>query len=389
MGCSNCSKQQVVVVQNISKPSFSTQKNDMNIGNVNIFCSSKIKKLDNGSKLTLSVNTPNSRSQRFSSSASRKTSNDSILIVKLNNAINKHENKSATPIKDFIDPITKLTPTRNISDTSCKRDSTISVNWLENVSDRKLKFFCFGENSENTILIISQMLCSRRIMNNCNNEICFKGENYLASCYKLTNEGLVLLKRLSKRIQDRNPTIEDANESRRLRSIITRIVVVNSKHNPLTNLKVIRPISQNIPSRFHLSFEKVEIIEKLENYDMKSTRLLILSFDYHSRSSFDLIIATLNFGLIDRNLRIIAIGLKQSLSTYFQDGTSITEKTFEVNEDFAKLAFHSLGIEYYTYSSRLLEESVIEVQLPRSKGNVDARHIANSDDKLIQALFNL
>lgn len=397
MGCSNCKKQQIVVVQNICLPSTLAPKNDNYKGNFDFIRSGK-HKLDNESKLILSANTSNNRSQKFSSSASRNTSNESIRLVNVNSQV-KVKNISISPIKDLISSYTIKNPTRNISNISCNRDSTkkvsaISANWLDNVSDHELKFTCFGENSSNAIEVLCCLLSHNHIIAECNNQICPKKKNRASlligsSCYKLTNEGLLAVKKQNKQVTCNEPTIEDAYESRRLRSIITKIVVVDSHPNPLNNLKIIRPSTQNSLTRFHIFFERVEVIDQLgqsenEVSDSKTAMLLILTFDYHSRASFDQIIAAINFGLKGKDIRVIVFGFKQKSSCRDPEGYyKLIEKTFEVNEDFAKLAFKSLGIEYFTLNYGQVHETDVEDQNMKFKADS-----SNDIDNLIRTLFS-
>ena len=181
----------------------------------------------------------------------------------------------------------------------------------------------------------------------------------------------------------------------RLNSIIANLIdASNSKFTSCKELHTIHKSKSKTTGLPFIQSQKQHIkfinIEKLEHLNVKfseSNNLVVLTFDYFSRSSFDFVIDTINSQILIENIRIICVGLKYTSSSISDKTISIDDKSYEVNEDFARLAFFNLGIDYFTLKTEEMLSKLERLAHLERKHKIDDDIVDNHEDDLIFEAF--
>lgn len=177
---------------------------------------------------------------------------------------------------------------------------------------------------------------------------------FSSDCFHVSEQGMEILNILKNKAYI--PEKSNINISKTISNIIDNLI-------PFTEIMKSKLKSEAPRKRvfidthvYYINF--VSIDEMVESLDLKTIlsqndekfreNILFLSFDYFKRSSFDYIVNLLENSKL-KGVKLLAIGIKGiNIESSCRNSDSISEKTYEVNEDFARLSFQSLEVEIYT-----------------------------------------
>lgn len=387
MGCSNCIKKDVIVVNRrifpmmIQSPVELIRKSEKSSSHPQ---SEKLCGMDSKKKSQLICRSTVSLSASSESedvSDSLKDTGDIIKRTQLDIETQLlHQEKSKTqsfPIR-----------CSNVA----KRISTISEFSLDKRSEM-INLYFFGANSGQVATIMFKLLTDNELIVNCNDQECSRrrGDTGSKVCFKSSSNGHTLLNKLRK--APRLSRSDNLCCNQRLNSIIAKLVCdeihVSSNGKSKSNNSV-GTLSIN---NFHVSLgidEQIESIDWADSQflDRNSVNILVLTFDYYDRKGFDYITKSINeLKRGNSESRILSIGSK-TISGILNEVDP--EKMYEVNEDFARIAFLNLGINYATIIQFKNDNSRLGNRFALSNGtDNNVNDDFSLDEKLFDFLFNL
>lgn len=412
MGCSFCKKEIKVQVSNVNQahkygqPSILSHSNQIhNDPGYSI----SVKKADNEDQLQNSsyqsspiskVSKPilvlkNMNSSEKSSISPELRSDVKSKMLNINYKSDQKSCKSAS--SNFQTKVTK------------KTESNLTYKIIENLKDdMKLNIFFHGKNSKFTMEYLTKIFVSKNLLNRkkkdtekLNNlsigiEDSLKaksGSKYTSPrksiegmLFEVTELGMDYMKNMKDKkynVQLKKDQMRNAsNSQRRLNSIVKNALSLDKKklnlHGDNSNRGKIFVDCNSYIINYNIIEEDLKVLNQLSVYDSEDKLvelnqvMIFLSFDYRSKDSFQYIVDLLDHSSL-RGLRVIVIGVKDpsvvndlnsesknsnneeielNLNTKnFIDSLRPEEQLYEVNEDFAKLTFDNLNVEFFSLNA--------------------------------------
>lgn len=258
-----------------------------------------------------------------------------------------------------------------------KKNSTYKV-IQSSIKSVNLKVYIAGFNSNYTRQFLSRKFVEAGLLVKClektvSSVSLMKIEhktNAFSSFFQVTEKGIELLNNL--RGKKYRPSKNEISVTKTINNIIDNLIP--SADITKQNLKGDVPLKKVFIDTNSYFIKFVSIEERIKSLELKTLlspnndnvkeNILFLSFDYFKRASFDYIHDFIANSQLS-GVKLLALGIKgnagdsihtaeegpiqdKDLNAKADDYQVIKERTYEVNEDFAKLSFQTLEVEFFT-----------------------------------------